>query len=172
MRPTPEPTAEPQTSAHPGHGPGPGSSRFDGEPEPAPVADCVFCRIVAGELPSRQIYADAHCVAFLDLTGWHRGHSLVIPRRHVADVVSGGPSLPQLAPAVDAVARLLVARLDADGVNLLSSAGAAAGQTVFHAHVHVVPRYAAEPGLDRLINPSPVPDAELDAVWRQLREGS
>ena len=142
--------------------------RSDTEPEAALVTDCVFCRIVAGELPSRQVYADAHCVAFLDLTGWHRGHTLVIPRRHVADVISGEPSLPELAPAVDAVARLLVSRLEAHGVNLLSSAGAVAGQTVFHAHVHVVPRYADNPGLDRLIDPAPVPEAELDATWRQL----
>lgn len=158
------------TSARPGDDSGSGPRLSDLEPEPATAPDCVFCKIVTGELPSRQIYADAHCIAFLDLTGWQRGHTLVIPRRHVADVVSGDPSLLELAPAVDAVARLLVSRLHPDGINLLSSAGAAAGQTVFHAHVHVVPRYADQPGLDRLVDPTPVPDAELDAVWRQLRE--
>lgn len=158
------------TSTRSGDDPGSGPQLSDLEPEPALAPDCVFCKIVTGELPSRQIYVDAHCIAFLDLTGWHRGHSLVIPRRHVADVVSGDPSLPELAPAIDAVARLLVARLHPDGINLLSSAGAAAGQTVFHAHVHVVPRYASGPGLDRLVDPTPVPDAELDAVWRQLRD--
>lgn len=133
--------------------------------------DCLFCRIVRGELPSRQVYADEHAVAFLDLGAWHRGHTLVLPRRHVADLVTGTPSLPEIAPAVDAVARLLVSRLDADGVNLLSSAGGVAGQTVRHAHVHVVPRYADQPGLDALVRPREVPEDELDAVWAQIRNG-
>ena len=140
----------------------------DLEPEPASPDECIFCRIVAGELPSRQIYADDHAIAFLDINAWHRGHTLVIPRRHVVDLVSGEPSLPEIAPAVDAVARMLKARLAPDGMNFLSSAGVAAGQTVFHAHVHVIPRYADEPGLAHLVNPVEVPDGELDSVWRQI----
>jgi len=133
--------------------------------------DCLFCAIVAGTIPSMQVHADEHAVAFLDIEPWHRGHTLVVPRRHVADVVSGEPALAEIAPAVDAVARLLVHRLAADGVNLLSSAGPVAGQTVPHLHVHVVPRYADEPGLGRLVNPGSVPDGELDSVYRQIQAG-
>ena len=140
----------------------------DLEPEPASPEDCIFCRIVAGDLPSRQVYADDHAVAFLDINAWHRGHTLVIPRRHVVDLVAGDPSLPEIAPAVDVVARLLKHKLAPDGINILSSAGVAAGQTVFHAHVHVIPRYADEPGLARLVNPVEVPDGELDSVLRQI----
>ena len=133
--------------------------------------DCLFCRIVAGDLPSRQIYADEQAVAFLDIRPWHRGHSLVVPRRHVPDLVTGPGVLPEIAPAVDAVARLLVRTLAADGVNVLSSAGAVAGQEVFHLHVHVVPRYADEPGRGRLVNPGPVPDGELDSVHARVTAG-
>ena len=140
--------------------------------EPTADPGCVFCRIVAGELPSRQIYADEHAVAFLDIGPWHRGHSLVVPRRHVPDLITGAPALPEIAPAIDAVARLLVRRLAADGVNLISSTGAVAGQEVFHLHVHVVPRYADEPGIDRLINRSVVPEGELDSVFRQIQAES
>jgi histidine triad (HIT) family protein len=144
--------------------------------EPAPTAtavpetdpDCLFCRIVAGDVPSRRIYADEHAVAFLDIGPWHRGHSLVVPRRHVPDLVTGAPVLAEIAPAVDAVARLLVARLAADGVNVLSSTGVVAGQEVFHLHVHVVPRYADEPGLAMLVNPDTAPDGELDSVYAQI----
>jgi histidine triad (HIT) family protein len=136
--------------------------------EPTVDPSCLFCRIVAGEVPSRQIYADEHAVAFLDIGPWHRGHSLVVPRRHVPDLVTGSPALTEIAPAIDAVARLLVHRLAADGVNVLSSTGAVAGQEVFHLHVHVVPRYADEPGLGRLVNPDTVPDGELDAVHAQV----
>jgi histidine triad (HIT) family protein len=132
---------------------------------------CLFCRIVAGEVPSRQIYADEHAVAFLDIGAWHRGHSLVVPRRHVPDLVTGPSVLPRIAPAVDAVARLLVRTLAADGVNVLSSAGAVAGQEVFHLHVHVVPRYADAPGLAWLVSHDPVPDGELDSVHAQVTGG-
>jgi histidine triad (HIT) family protein len=144
--------------------------------EPTPTAtavpetdpDCLFCRIVAGDVPSRRIYADEHAVAFLDIGPWHRGHSLVVPRRHIPDLVTGAPVLAEIAPAVDAVARLLVARLAADGVNVLSSTGVVAGQEVFHLHVHVVPRYADEPGLAMLVNPDTAPDGELDSVYAQI----
>lgn len=140
----------------------------DLEPEPASPDDCIFCRIVAGELPSRQVYGDEHAIAFLDINAWHRGHTLVIPRRHVVDLVAGDPSLPEIAPAIDAVARMLHRRLAPDGMNILSSAGRVAGQTVFHAHVHVIPRYADEPGLSHLVNHVEVPEGELDSVWRQI----
>ncbi len=132
------------------------------------MTDCIFCKIVRGEIPSRQVYADDHAYAFLDVSPWHRGHCLVVPRRHVPDLVTADPALTEIAPAIETVARLLVERLDADGVNLLSSSGAAAGQEVFHLHVHVVPRYADEPGLARLVDPAPGSDSELDAVHRQL----
>lgn len=134
-----------------------------------PDPDCLFCAIVAGSVPAMQVYADEHAVAFLDIEPWHRGHTLVVPRRHVADVVSGTPALAEIAPAVDAVARLLRRRLAADGVNLLSSAGPVAGQTVHHLHVHVVPRYADDPGLQRLVNPGSALEGELESVFRQIQ---
>ena len=134
------------------------------------MTDCIFCKIVGGDIPSRRIYSDDHAYAFLDVGPWHRGHSLVVPRRHVPDLISGDPALTEIAPAVERVARLLVERLDADGVNVLSSSGAAAGQEVFHLHVHVVPRYADEPGLRLLVHPEPAPDGELDSVYRQITE--
>jgi histidine triad (HIT) family protein len=141
------------------------TSATDGA-DPAP--DCLFCKIVSGAIPSRRIYEDNHAVAFLDIGAWHRGHSLVVPRRHVPDLVTGEPSLSDISPAIDAVARMLVDRLAADGINLLSSTGSVAGQEVFHLHVHLVPRYAAEPGLDKMITRAPVSAEELDAVYRQI----
>jgi histidine triad (HIT) family protein len=134
------------------------------------MTDCIFCKIVRGDIPSRQVYSDDHAYAFLDVAPWHRGHSLVVPRRHVPDVIAADAALTEIAPAIEAVARLLVERLGADGVNVVSSSGAAAGQEVFHLHVHVVPRYADEPGLRLLVNPAPTPDSELEAVHRRITE--
>ena len=112
---------------------------------------CLFCRIVAGELPSRTVYEDADCVAFLDIPPWHRGHTLVVPRRHVPDALSDATVLASLSPAIVATGTLLVRRLGADGMTVLSSVGAAAGQEVFHLHVHLVPRYALAAGVGALV---------------------
>jgi len=133
---------------------------------------CIFCAIVAGTVPSFQVYADEQAVAFLDVLPWHRGHTLVVPRRHVDDLLSGEPALAEIAPALDTVARLLRDRLAPDGLNLLSSAGRVAGQTVHHLHVHLIPRYADEPGLQRLLNPQQPAEGELAAVHAELRAGS
>lgn len=131
---------------------------------------CLFCRIVAGEIPARQVYADGAAIAFLDINPWHPGHTLVIPRRHTDDLLSDPAALAEIAPAITATAALLTERLGADGINLLSNAGAAAGQEVFHLHVHLVPRSADRPGLSALTVREP--DIDLDAVYQRLTAGS
>ncbi len=130
---------------------------------------CIFCKIISGEIPARKVYEDDQALAFLDMSAWHRGHTLVVPKRHVPDLISGPPGLVEIAPVVDHVARMLKQRLAADGINVLSSAGEVAGQTVFHLHVHVVPRYADAPGLDRLVNPAGGSEDELESVFSQLQ---
>ena len=127
---------------------------------------CVFCAIVAGDIPSRQVYADDYAVAFLDVAPWHVGHTLVVPRRHVDDLLAEPEALTEIAPAISATSRLLVERLDADGLNLVSSTGAAAGQEVFHLHVHLVPRFAHRAGLAELFQRES--GVDLDRVHRQL----
>lgn len=127
---------------------------------------CLFCAIVAGDIPSRQVYADDQAIAFLDIAPWHVGHTLVVPRRHVDDLLADPDALTAIAPAIAATSRLLVARLAADGVNLVSSSGAAAGQEVFHLHVHVVPRFAHRAGLRELFVHEP--NVDLDRVHRQI----
>lgn len=129
---------------------------------------CIFCKIIVGDIPSRQVYADDKAVAFLDVGPWSRGHTLVIPREHVADLVTDPPQLSAIGPAIDATARLLVDKLHADGLNLLSSAKPVAGQEVFHLHVHLIPRYADKPGLRNLIGPDPKAAADLDAVHAEI----
>ncbi|MCL1838183.1 MAG: HIT family protein [Propionibacteriaceae bacterium] len=127
---------------------------------------CLFCRIVAGEIPAKQVYADDVALAFLDINPWHRGHTLVIPRRHVTDVVSDQAALAEIAPAIQATAELLIGRLGADGINLLSNNGAAAGQEVFHLHVHLIPRFAATGGFAAMAAPDS--DIDLDEVYQQI----
>ncbi len=108
--------------------------------------DCLFCKIVAGEIPATIIAEDERTVAFMDINPATRGHALVIPRAHARDVHEIDPAdLAAVAVAAQAVAGRAVQRLGAAGVNLLNSSGAAAWQTVFHFHMHVIPRYESDP---------------------------
>jgi len=108
--------------------------------------DCIFCKIVAGELPSTRVHEDEHTIAFMDISPATRGHMLVIPRLHHRDLLTVDPAdlTACLATARQLAARVMD-KLGADGVNILNSCGAAAWQTVFHFHVHVIPRYVDDP---------------------------
>ena len=131
--------------------------------------DCIFCRIVAGEIPAQIIEQDDHTLTFMDIAPATRGHALVIPKRHVTDLWEIEPD--QLA-AVSAAAKRQAMRardrLGADGVNLINSCGSAAWQTVFHFHMHVIPRYAGDP-LKLPWVPSPGDMDEIAAVADELR---
>jgi len=108
--------------------------------------DCIFCKIAAGELPATIVDEDERTISFMDIQPASRGHALVIPRSHAADVHAIDPQdLAAVAAAAQRLAAKLRDSLGADGVNLLNSSGAAAWQTVFHFHMHVIPRYAGDP---------------------------
>ena len=131
--------------------------------------DCLFCKIVAGELPSQRIDEDERTVAFMDISPATRGHALVIPRHHAANLLEiEAEDLAATVAAAQRVARTAVERLGADGVNLLNSCGSAAWQTVFHFHIHVIPRYEDDP-LRLPWQPEPGDADEIAAVADELR---
>jgi histidine triad (HIT) family protein len=107
---------------------------------------CIFCKIAAGSAPSYLVYKDETSVAFLDLAPLRQGHTLVIPRAHVPDVMSddGAQALIDIGPATHHVSRRLMDVFNADGINLLQANRAAAGQVVFHLHVHLIPRHEGD----------------------------
>ena len=108
--------------------------------------DCIFCKIVAGELPATIVDEDELTVAFMDINPATRGHALVVPRRHAQDLLSIDPEdLCATASMAQRLAGRMSERLGAAGINVLNSCGAAAWQTVFHFHVHVIPRYKDDP---------------------------
>jgi histidine triad (HIT) family protein len=109
-------------------------------------AGCIFCKILSGELPARIVDQDERTVAFMDIAPATRGHALVVPRAHAADLLHSDPEdLRAVILAAQRLAQRMKERLAADGVNLLNSCGAAAWQTVFHFHMHVIPRYDGDP---------------------------
>jgi len=108
--------------------------------------DCIFCKIIAGEIPAQKIDEDERTVAFMDINPATRGHALVVPRRHVRDLLEiDDEDLTATSLAARRIAKRIEDRLDVDGINLLNSCGAAAWQTVHHFHVHVIPRYEGDP---------------------------
>ncbi len=108
--------------------------------------ECIFCKIVAGELPSQMVDQDERTITFMDISPATRGHALVVPRRHSRDLLEvEADDLEATIDAAQRLARRVKERLGADGVNLLNSCGSAAWQTVFHFHIHVIPRYDADP---------------------------
>lgn len=109
-------------------------------------SDCLFCAIATGEIPAQIVAEDERTVAFMDINPATRGHALVIPRQHSRDLFEiDREDLQAVIVAAQGLARRMVERLDADGVNLLNSNRPAAWQTVFHFHVHVIPRYDDDP---------------------------
>lgn len=129
------------------------------------MSDCLFCKIVAGEIPSSKVYEDEDVLAFLDLHPLAQGHTLVIPKKHAAqvtdmtaaDMAAIGKVLPQVAKGV-------LAATGAEGLNLLQMNGKAGGQEIFHLHVHLVPRAAGD-GLGYRWNSSSYEEGEME-VWR------
>lgn len=136
------------------------------------MADCLFCGIVAGDVPSTRVYEDDHTVAFMDINPGSWGHALVVPRRHARDLLDvDATDLAACTRTAQELASRAVERLGADGVNLLNCCGSAAWQTVFHFHFHVIPRYADDPGKDRLQLPwvpRPGESADIAAAARLL----
>jgi histidine triad (HIT) family protein len=133
--------------------------------------NCIFCKIVAGELPATIVDEDQRTIAFMDVNPANRGHALVVPREHSADLLSvDRDDLIAVTLAAQRLAGRAKERLGADGVNLVNSCGAVAWQSVFHFHVHVIPRYEGDP-LRLPWVPAPGDPEEIAAAAQELSRG-
>jgi histidine triad (HIT) family protein len=110
------------------------------------MEDCLFCGIVAGDVPAQIVDSDEHTVAFMDINPATRGHALVVPRRHSTDLMDvPDEDLAGTIAAARRLARRMDETLEPDGFNILNSCRPAAWQTIFHYHLHVIPRYEDDP---------------------------
>jgi histidine triad (HIT) family protein len=131
--------------------------------------DCLFCKVLAGEIPAQIVDEDEHTVAFMDINPWTRGHALVVPRRHSRGLFDiDADDLARTAAGAQRLARRMKERLDCDGINLINSAEPAAWQTIFHFHIHVIPRYDDDP-LELPVRPERASDEDLGAVAAEIR---
>ena len=131
--------------------------------------ECIFCGIVAGDLPAQVVDSDEHTVAFMDINPATRGHALVVPRAHATDLLDvSDEDLARTAAAARRLARKMEAALEPDGFNVLNACRPAAWQTVFHYHLHVIPRYDDDP-LELPWIPRGAPAEEIAAVAERIR---
>ena len=104
------------------------------------VSDCIFCKIVAGEIPASKVYEDDHFLAFLDISQVTPGHTLVIPKKHARNLLEMTPDeTAALFNIVSRVTKKVESATQPQGMNIISNMEEIAGQSVFHTHVHILP---------------------------------
>jgi len=135
------------------------------------ASDCLFCGIVAGDVPAQIVDSDDHTVAFMDINPATPGHALVVPRVHSADLIEvSDEDLERTTVAARRLAKRMRAALEPAGFNILNSCGSAAWQTIYHFHLHVIPRYEDDP-LKLPWVPGPGKADEIEALADRIREG-
>ena len=129
---------------------------------------CIFCKIIANEIPSSKVYEDENVLAILDLSQTTKGHTIVMPKKHYANILEiPGDELAYLIQKVQEIAKNLINKLNAKGFNIIVNTNEAAGQSVMHLHIHIIHRYDDNDGLkvEYIANDK----ADLEAVLREIK---
>ena len=131
---------------------------------------CVFCRIARGEIPSYKVYEDDICLAFLDINPSSKGHTLVLPKEHFTSMVTAPRSIiDHCFEVAQHIAQAQLSQLGAEGVNIITNIGSAAGQSIPHFHIHVIPRYLDD-GIKVGFEPKQIEDKELVLIADSIRK--
>ncbi len=134
------------------------------------MSECVFCKIVKGELPSWKVYEDEDVIAFLDINPAAPGHTLVVPKKHYRNILDAPEDVvAKVFVVAKKIANAVMKGLGAKGVNVLTNAESVAGQIVFHFHVHVIPRYK-EDELKFLYTPGKYTEEEAQEIVKKIKE--
>jgi len=130
--------------------------------------NCIFCKIANGEIPSRTLYEDDDFRVIMDLAPATKGHSLILPKNHYKNIYEiADDTAAKVLPLAKKMAALMTDKLGADGFNIVQNNNEVAGQTVFHFHVHLIPRYNDD-NQSLVMKPQEMTDAQLDAVKEQI----
>lgn len=132
--------------------------------------DCIFCKIANGEIPSKTLYEDQDFRVILDLGPATRGHALILPKKHAANLYELPESIAaKVLPVAQKIASTMKEKLGCDGLNLVQNNGETAGQTVMHFHMHIIPRYEGD-GQEINWVPGQATPEELESVVQQIAE--
>lgn len=132
--------------------------------------DCIFCKIAEGHIPSATIYENSEFRVLLDISPASKGHALIIPKEHFKDIFEiDAVTAGKLFSLATEVARAMKAVLKCDGLNIVQNNGAVAGQTVFHFHLHLIPRYEQD-GLAITWTPGESDAEELKELAKAIRK--
>jgi histidine triad (HIT) family protein len=132
------------------------------------MSECIFCKIVEGSISSHKVFENENCYAFLDIFPANRGHTLVIPKNHVKDIhEADAKTYSDVAATAKHVADLLQRQLGSDGTTVFQMSREAGWQTVFHLHMHVIPRWDND-GLHKPWDIAPAQDSDLLEVLQQI----
>lgn len=132
--------------------------------------NCLFCKIAKGDIPSATVYEDRSFRVFMDVNPASRGHCLIVPREHFDNIYDlDGETAGRLFSLATGIARALKKALGCDGINIVSNNGAAAGQTVMHFHLHLIPRFEGD-GVGLLWKPREVSQEELEELRMKIKE--
>ena len=132
--------------------------------------DCIFCKIANGEIPSATIYENSDFRVILDVAPANRGHALIIPKEHFKDIFDiDAVTAGKLFSLATEVARAMKSVLHCDGLNIVQNNGLTAGQTVFHFHMHLIPRYEGD-GIKLTWEQQESDSADLQELAREIRK--
>lgn len=130
--------------------------------------NCIFCKIANGEIPSRTLYEDEDFRVIMDLAPATKGHSLILPKEHYKNIYEiADDTAAKVLPLAKKMATLMTEKLGADGFNIVQNNNEVAGQTVFHFHVHLIPRYNDDKQ-SLVMKPQEMTDAQLDEIKEQI----
>ncbi|MCR5332976.1 MAG: HIT domain-containing protein [Bacilli bacterium] len=135
--------------------------------------DCLFCKIVAGEIPSTKVYEDDDVLAFLDISQTTVGHTLVIPKKHYDNFLDTPKEIMhKVMDVAQRIGQAQIMMLGAKGINILSNINKEAGQSIIHFHVHVIPRYISNEGFQITMKENPkASELSLPALASEIKKG-
>lgn len=132
--------------------------------------NCIFCKIINGEIPCYKVYEDELALAFLDISQVSKGHTLIVPKKHFDNMLEcDEKTLAHIYQLANKIGNLLVNKLNAKGMNILTNINEVAGQSVKHFHVHLLPRYSEEDGVKIDFNGSNPSNEILNSILNEIK---
>nr|WP_310255555.1 HIT family protein [Fictibacillus barbaricus] len=134
-------------------------------------SNCIFCKIVAGDIPAYKVYEDENVLAFLDISQVTKGHTLIVPKDHAKDIYElPEETAAKLFSVVPKIASGIKQTFNPIGLNLLNNNGEAAGQSVFHYHMHFIPRYGTGDGFGAVWKTQDLPAEQMKEIAQNIKE--